>query len=110
MGIVRKPSIKMYWGIDEHIAILCFNSVVSRNMYEMVIQSFHLNHDENRGDDRLLKVRPYDIITRRFSSVYVPDQYICVDESLTLYKGRLIFKQWQQMKTGSFWLEKLLAL
>jgi hypothetical protein len=47
------------------------------------------------GYDRLYKIRPIvDHLHEKFQEVYEPRQAICVDESLLLWKGRLIFRQY----------------
>ena len=71
------------------------------------MSALHFNHDEGDcNQDRLRKLRPvYDAITRRFSDVYMPDVNISIDESLILWKGRLIFKQFNPSKRARFGLK-----
>lgn len=42
------------------------------------------------------------MLTAKFTSVYVPEQDISIDESLLLYKGRLFFKQYIPNKRSKF--------
>ena len=53
--------------------------------------------------DRLFKVRAVlDILKERFNNVYYPPEHITVDESLILFKGRLLFKQYIKTKRSRF--------
>jgi len=53
--------------------------------------------------DRLYKVRPLlDYLFEKFQSVYGIQQDVSVDESLLLWKGRLVFKQYLPLKRSRF--------
>ena len=53
--------------------------------------------------DRLFKVRAVlDMLKERFNNVYYPPEHITVDESLILFKGRLLFKQYIKTKRSRF--------
>ena len=105
-GIVRKPNVPMYWSTKDTISTPFFSKTMSFNVFNMCMTALHFNHGENVSNDRLWKVRPfYDAITGLFSSVYAPTQNICIDESLTLYKGRLSFKQYNRSKRARFGLK-----
>lgn len=43
-----------------------------------------------------------DLLRNRFKTVYYPSEDITVDESLVLYKGRLMFKQFIKTKRARF--------
>ncbi|KAK7494474.1 hypothetical protein BaRGS_00014366 [Batillaria attramentaria] len=59
-----------------------------------------------RGDpdyDRLYNIRPVvDYLFAKFQEVYEPRQAVCVDKSLLLWKGRLIFRQYIPLKHARF--------
>ena len=58
-------------------------------------------NDPNR--DRLFKVRSIiDMLKERFNNVYYPPEHLTVDESLILFKGRLLFKQYIKTKRARF--------
>ena len=64
--------------------------------------------DPNR--DRLHKIRPLlDHLEQKFQEVYTPEAAICIDESLILWKGRLLFRQYIPNKRKRFGV-KLYAL
>ena len=43
-----------------------------------------------------------NMIRERFNSVYYPPENLTIDESLVLYKGRLLFKQYIKSKRSRF--------
>ena len=75
----------------------------------MLLQFLHFNDNDKmpgpqeEGYSRLYKIKPVlDELFAKFQEVYTPREAICVDESLLLYKGRLIFKQYGPMKRARF--------
>ena len=82
---------------------------MTRNRYQLLLRFWHSNdneHEPARNDprrDRLYKVRPVvDHLQTVFQSVYKPDKFVAIDESLLLYKGQLIFKQYIPLKRARF--------
>ena len=108
IGIVVKPQMANYWSINPLLKGSIFNSVMSRNRFQSILQFLHFadNSQYDANDpkrDRLYKVRPVvDYLVKKFKPVYVPNKHICVDEELLLWKGRLSFKQYIPMKRSRF--------
>ena len=105
MGITKKPTTDSYWSTKAVWQTKCYASVVSRNRYKVILQSLHFQNNQlNKPEgDRIWKLRPlYEMLTAKFTSVYVPEQDISIDESLLLYKGRLFFKQYIPNKRSRF--------
>ena len=108
MGIIFKPSIRMYWSMDTIYSTPIFGQVMKRDRFELIMKFLHFNNnatydpaDENR--DRLHKVRPLlDSLRERCRKVYYPGKNLSVDESLVLFKGRLHFKQFIRTKQARF--------
>ena len=71
-----------------------------RNQFQAITFFLHFadNSDYDVNDpnlDRLYKVRAViEYIVDRFRSVYVPNEFVYIDEELLLWKGRLSFKQY----------------
>ncbi|KAJ1159649.1 hypothetical protein NDU88_000154 [Pleurodeles waltl] len=58
---------------------------------------------DHPDSDRLFKIRPVlDHFVDRFSEDYVPGKEISVDESLVLFKGRLVFRQYIPSKRARY--------
>ncbi|KAL8588964.1 hypothetical protein ACOMHN_065746 [Nucella lapillus] len=109
MGIVKLPTIALYWSRRVLYRFGVFSSVMTRNRFQLILQFLHF-HDNatmpgpnDPNYDRLYKIRPVvDHLHEKFQEVYEPRQAVCVDESLLLWKGRLIFRQYIPMKRARF--------
>ena len=74
---------------------------MSRERFQIIIRFLYFQNNEDPnynpqdpGRDRLFKIRPMiDMFKERFRNVYSPDEDLAVDESLVLFRGRLLFKQ-----------------
>ena len=108
-GIVNKPSIESYWSTKALLQTPIFTETMPRNRYQSILRFWHCNdntqeplrNDPNR--DRLFKVRPMvTSLQQLFQQVYTPDKNVAVDESLLLWKGQLVFKQYIPLKRARF--------
>ena len=74
----------------------------------MILQFIHfadnsLYDPKDPNRDRLYKVHPIvEFMVNKFKSVFVPSKFISIDEELSLWKGRLIFKQYIPNKRARF--------
>ena len=90
MGVVQKPQLYLYWSLDPLLKASIFNVVMPRNRFQVIIAFLHFadNSDYGVNDpncDRLYKVRDViEYIFDRFKSVYVPNEFVCIDEELFL--------------------------
>ena len=109
MGLIRKPVIAMYWSQDPLYATPLFGEIMSRNRYQLLLKFLHFNDNEKAPKandperDRLYKIRPLlDHMFEKFQEVYDLAQEVAIDESLLLWKGRLLFKQYLPLKRSRF--------
>ena len=107
MGNIRKPKMQSYWSTDAMIAIPFFGTVMARNRFFAILKFLHFVDNSAAGnaanDDRLRKIRPVvEHLRGMFQSVFMPYQYVSVDESLLLWKGRLGWKQYIPKKRSRF--------
>lgn len=103
MGIIRKPSLKSYWSTDPKQATPYFNSIMSRDKFHKILGALHFVDNDIPSEDRGNKINPVlRLLTQRFAAVYQPKKHIAIDETLLLYKGRLIFKQYIPKKRARF--------
>ena len=75
----------------------------------------HFNDNEQapaRDDparDRLYKIRPLlDMLNENFKEYYTPQKEMALDESLLLFKGILLFKQYMPLKRSVQFMKYLL--
>lgn len=100
-GLVRKRSYAEYWSTDILLNTPVFGYVMPRDRFQVIKRCLHFNdnlqdgYDPNAANrDRLHKLRPIiDGFNERCRDVYTPDRYITIDESLILWRGRLLFRQ-----------------
>jgi hypothetical protein len=66
----------------------------------MKILHFSTDTPETRND-RLKEIRPaVDLLLNRFQKVRMPGEYICIDQSLMKFRGRLFYVQYNPLKTA----------
>ena len=108
MGIIVKKSFKEYWSTNPLIHTPIFSAISTRKRFLQIKRCLHFSSDTggasaDRQTDRLRKIRPVvSFLTQRFSEVFVPLRNLCIDESLLLWKGRLLFKQYIPKKRNRF--------
>ncbi|KAJ8711774.1 hypothetical protein PYW08_008728 [Mythimna loreyi] len=116
LGIVRMPTLLSCFSVDPLLKTEIFRRIFTRRRYEALSRALHFidsdtavnnpnssNISVASSSDRLFRLRP--IITHlnsRFQANYILQKDICIDESLTLWKGKLHFKQYIQNKAAKF--------
>ncbi|CAF2042071.1 unnamed protein product [Rotaria magnacalcarata] len=94
MGMIRKRSISDYWSTNPLVATPIFHSseYLSRQRFLFILRFLRFADCENLViNDRLQRIRPFlDQVKYLCRSKYVPRRNIAVDETLMLYKGRLV--------------------
>ncbi|XP_017792764.1 PREDICTED: piggyBac transposable element-derived protein 4-like [Habropoda laboriosa] len=101
---VKKVSIEEYWSNDELLRTESFPRIMTKDRYKSLLQMLHF-HDNNEttNQDMLIKIRSIiDRLRNSFSRVFYPYKYLCIDESLLLFKGRCFFKQYIPSKRSRF--------
>ncbi|XP_053323867.1 piggyBac transposable element-derived protein 4-like [Spea bombifrons] len=109
MGIVKKPTMRLYWSTDPIISTPAFSQIMPRNRYFELLKCLHFSDNsqcpprEHPQFDRLYKLRPIiNYFSSKFPEIYTPDQNVAIDESLVLFKGRLNFKQYIPSKRSRY--------
>ena len=65
--------------------------------YYLNFWHFSNNDNANANQGRLSKLKPLlNLLSARFSSVYVPGSIVTVDETIIPWQGRLLFKQYSR--------------
>ena len=109
MGLSKKNESHSYWSTRPIHHMPIFSAVMSRTRFDMIMRFLHFNDNsqypprDHPNHDKLYKLRPLiNSFTKRFSEVFIPDQNICVDESLIHFTGRLHFKQYIPSKRARY--------
>lgn len=103
MGLVQLPSISHYWRLDPLYNMPLFRTLMSRNRFQLLLRNFHFSEDDSSATSRLHKIQP---ILERFNNImidlYYPKADLSIDESMVLWRGRLIFRQYIKNKKHKY--------
>ena len=101
-GIIKKPSMYMYWSTDDMVRTPFFSKIMSRNRFGEISRYLYFNDQMQLApdnEDRLYKLRPViDYLTEKFKSLYQPHEQISIDEGTLKFKGRLRFRVYNPAK------------
>ena len=107
--VVHKP--RLFVNVRSHSdPYLWWSTKMSRDRFLPILQFLHLANNKDRAYDprdpereRLFKIRPpIRKVTNHMRRVYAPGKDHCVDESLLLFKERLLVKQRTRTKRAQF--------
>ncbi|XP_063585093.1 piggyBac transposable element-derived protein 4-like [Penaeus indicus] len=85
MGLQSMPYMQDFWSHDPLISSLIFSQTMSRDRFDAITLALHFvdNEADHPAVDRLWKLRPViDVLDKQFSSIFVPNKLISVDEIL----------------------------
>ena len=107
MGVVKYPSISLYWSRDSFYKNSFVPSIMSRNRFQLLLRFMHFadneDGDENENKDRLLKIRRMlEILEKNFTATKTPGDTIAIDESMIPWRGRLLFRQYNPGKAHRY--------
>lgn len=104
MGVIRKPSIFMYWSTAIYSSTPIFGKVMTRKRFQVLSRYIHFaDNQANTPDDKLSKIRKYyDLITQSFHEIAMPGETISLDEALIRFFGRISFKTYNASKPAKY--------
>lgn len=98
MGLVNMPSLRDYWRTD-FLYKTRVPEIMSRNRFELILGMFHCGNNEIIEHGRLSKVQHLvDMLVANFNKWYIPEDKVCIDESVVPFIGRLVFRQYLKNK------------
>ena len=107
-GIVRKPKEVLYFSKKSSLYTPFFRRIMSCDRFLLLSKFLHFTNNDNTVDtpnvpQKLVKLWPVlQHMKNKFSSVYVPEEHVSIDESLMLWKGRLSWKQYIPSKRARY--------
>lgn len=107
MGNIKINRLQDYWKTEELYNLPTFRKYMSRNRFLTILRCLHLSKNPERGDlgfgDRLSKIRwLQDFFNKRMDEIYYPNKNLSLDESMVLWRGRLVFRQYIKNKKHKF--------
>lgn len=93
MGLVKLPSVHLYWSKDPLYAQTFPRKIMSRDRFEILSRMLHFaDNTVIDATDRLSKVQIIiDELNTNFKKYYDPPEALCIDESLIPFRERIIF-------------------
>jgi hypothetical protein len=107
MGIIQKPTLRSYFSRKRILSTPWFGDIISRDRFEQIKFFLHFADNANKADyegpAKLYKIFPVlSHLNHKFQNLFLPGPNISIDKSLTLWKGRLSFRQYLPLKAAKF--------
>ena len=99
MGVINLPNLQDYWSPDPFLQTNnIWKSVMSRDRFLLLLRFWHFE-EPDATESRLQKISPLmDHLNNTMAAIYCPDQHLSLDESMVLWRGRLLFRQYIKNK------------
>lgn len=97
MGLNPKPRLKDYWSKNFiHKCCIYQQTGMPRSRFEALLANLHFSNNELCPEgDRLFKLSALlDLCNKNFQAAYTPGEYVCIDETMIPFRGRLSFLQY----------------
>lgn len=105
-GTIKLNRLNDYWKKHHLFNITCFSNYMSRDSFLVIMRCFHFApniDDQAQPLDRLYKVRPLiNYFNNKMNTIYYPKKELSLDESMVLWRGRLVFRQYIQNKRHKY--------
>lgn len=104
MGIVKKPSIEMYWTRDSMLSTPFFGRFMSRNRFQSILSNLQVTGEKPAGNtDKLYKVRPFlDMLETSFPLFFKPGRELAIDEGAIPFRGKVPFRVYNKSKPHKY--------
>ncbi|XP_052738468.1 piggyBac transposable element-derived protein 4-like [Bicyclus anynana] len=101
-GTIRLNRLSDYWKRHYLFNIPCFGQFMSRNRFLLILRCLHFTSVTSE-EDRLNKIRPFmDHFNNKMKTIYCPGKELSLDESMVLWRGRLLFRQYIKNKRHKY--------
>lgn len=107
MGNIQINRIQDYWKTDDLFNLPFFAKHMSRNRFLLILRCLHFDRNPLPGDegfgDRLHKIRfMQEYFNTKMFELYYPQKNLSLDESMILWRGRLVFRQYIKGKKHKY--------
>lgn len=94
-GTIRLNKLEDYWKTDDLFDLQCFRKHMSRNRFLLIFHALHFGHPVENQNDRLFRIQPFlNYFNNKMDDIYYPEKNLSIDESMILWRGRSIFRQY----------------
>lgn len=109
MGTIKLNHLQDYWKKHRLFNLTCFSNYMSRDRYQLILRCLHFATNPGEQEqqvDRIYKIRPIiEHFNNKMNQIYYPGKNLSLDESMMLWKGRLVFRQYIQNKRHKYGLK-----
>lgn len=100
----RHITIEEHWSTDPLLSSQIFGKAMPRDRYTLLLRMLHFSDPNTQIlGDKLHKIRILIEHCREiFKKTMMPHENLCIDESIVVFKGRLLFKQYIPSKRHRF--------
>ena len=76
---------------------------MSRNKFQLILRFWHFINNQDSGSGRLCKIIGLlDHLNNALDNIFCPNKNKLIDESMILWKGRLVFRQYVKNKRHKY--------
>ena len=94
MGQVKLPTMEYYWSLSSIYKFPLFSNIMSRSRFQLLLHFWHFSDNEAVEKGHLSKVKLLlDHLNDNMKEICVPDNYLSLDESMMLWRGRLVYSR-----------------
>jgi hypothetical protein len=105
-GTIKMSRVDDYWKTSSLFNLSCFRNNMSRNRYMLIMRALHFcNNSKNNSKNcsRIYKVEEIlNYFNNRMNEIYEPSKNLSLDESMVLWRGRLVFRQYIKNKRHKY--------
>ena len=92
-----------YWSKNELYRFPVFSKVMPRTKFQLILRFWHFVDNENSPGGRLSKIMPLVLqLNNKMATIYTPDKKLSIDESMMLWRGLLILRQYTKNKKHKY--------
>lgn len=104
-GTIQLNRINDYWKKHHLFNLTCFSNYMSRDRFLLIMRNLHFSDNtiDSNEIDRLSKIRPLiNYFNDKMNHIYYPGKELSLDESMILWRGRLLFRQFMPNKRHKY--------
>lgn len=103
MGFIKINRLSDYWKRDIFFHQSVYSDAMSRNTFLLILRMLCVNMG---GTTSYCKIKPMiDFFNKRMLDLYYPTKHLVIDESMMLWRGRLLFRQYMKGKKNKYGLK-----
>ena len=113
MGLVKKKKLHDYWSTDPIINTPLYSNCMARDRYQYILSNLHFydmlkreNREAQYVKDKMRRIQlVFDHLRSSFSNAHNPSKNLVIDESLVLWRGNILLRQYIPSERHRFGLK-----